>query len=273
MSSYPVRTASVSGLVYTKVQGIEGEKPDSSKCGMLLAVLGKGSDRDKAISAWNRKMYRGFPVLYYADEEKAHQIQSLMGISHKNPNLATWEWPLELTVSQYRKLFNFTGATYVEVRDVDTRHIGKYAVVQNHEFWQTEPQGATHFFEVSILAEFPISIEEIYYSTLEDAVMGGILLMGYATSHRIAVSGDASYYYRWIIMEELEKQNKNKQASEFFKETKIFAKLYANARGLYAMSAASRSAFIAEHSDVIRWIRNAIESLPTKPFNIVKIES
>jgi len=270
MNRYPFKQSvlpvTASGLVFSMRPGCHQDSADNTN-GMLVGTIKSKEDEANALKEWNRIMYSGFPLLTSARGELANTINSMLGIGDKKNYLNYREWPQQLNQKQYDELFALTEEMFIEILPVEKQHIGKHAIQHNQKFWERERLGIAFFAEICYLPEEPITFGDVFFEHLEDAITGGVLLLEYATSFQ--TNPEILYYYREFLVRDLKEQGVD--TNNFWEKTRAFDNVYANARNYYALDPAAMKSFTEKHADVISLLKNAMESLPEKPFNIIKI--
>lgn len=257
----------VSGLIFKTVQAVNSPLGPNDN-GYLIATTNDSNTKDAAFNHWNKELYKGFPLLYSDREIPFKDIYSAVGVDEASEYLNSSKWPTTITQEQYQNLFDLTQAKFIEYTDIQKKHIGKYAVVLNHEFWNRDKVQNSLFAELCMLFESPITFDDVFFDSVESAVTGGILLIEFASGWQAGT--ETLYHYRKFIEDDLIALDIDTAA--FKNELVVFDMVYANTRGYDALNSNCMLAFLTEYAAPIESIKCALEEIPVKPFNIIKIE-
>lgn len=256
------KEVTVIGMIYaTVVFHYDWDDPasvlnDNTETALILDVISAESELESKMNYWNKIYYNDLTAHYQVSESRLESISEILNVPKEKHTTLYQNWPTAISEEQYQQMYKTLNLKFVQYKPLDKKYEGKYVIKLNDSFWNFKFINNTLLVDIINTYERKFNDFELIHDTYEQAMYYGIIIMD-----KLLIAPDHPSFYEKRIQEQLPQ----------FRKIPIF-----NHEGWSDNEAdvkAEYNRIIKEMKPQLDLMKKTVETIPNKPFEIIKIKS
>lgn len=222
---------------------------------LILDAVSKDHLTDQ-LNFWNKKYYDDITQHYSITEEQLDTISEIINVDASKARELYAHWPKKIDNELYSKLNEKLNLSFVQAYSISDKTKGKYAIILNQDFWDIPTHNSNMITNMINTYERNFSEFELVHDTEEEAIEYALIIIDRLCYER---PPDTDYYYH-------DKLKKLSGHSDNIPSFGYNSMLHTNED-----KQNEYQRIISEKSIELDLMKNLIQKIETKPFEIVKL--